>query len=140
MTDQDIHKDEAISQITGSVDEADRATDENEDPDRELSYEEIQGKWYREVYQGDKVPQLTLRAVIMGGILGSLMSVSNLYTTIKLGWAFGVAITACVLSFVIWRGFRLVIPGLSQMTILENNCMQSTASAAGYSTGLRSVA
>jgi uncharacterized oligopeptide transporter (OPT) family protein len=135
MTDQDIHKDEAISQITGSVDEADRATDENEDPDRELSYEEIQGKWYREVYQGDKVPQLTLRAVIMGGILGSLMSVSNLYTTIKLGWAFGVAITACVLSFVIWRGFRLVIPGLSQMTILENNCMQSTASAAGYSTG-----
>lgn len=136
MTDHDIHKDEAISQITGSVDEADRAYGaKTDDPDRELSYEEIQGKWYREVYQGDKVPQLTLRAVIMGGILGSLMSVSNLYTTIKLGWAFGVAITACVLSFVIWRAFRFVIPGLSQMTILENNCMQSTASAAGYSTG-----
>lgn len=136
MTDHDIHKDEAISQITGSVDEADRAYSvKTDEPDRELSYEEIQGKWYREVYQGDKVPQLTLRAVIMGGILGSLMSISNLYTTIKLGWAFGVAITACVLSFVIWRAFRLVIPGLSQMTILENNCMQSTASAAGYSTG-----
>ena len=136
MTDPDIHKDEAISQITGSVDEAGRAEEsKNAAPDEELSYEEIQGKWYREVYQGDKVPQLTFRAVIMGGILGSLMSVSNLYTTIKLGWAFGVAITACVLSFVIWRSIRLVFPRVSEMTILENNCMQSTASAAGYSTG-----
>ncbi|HVV72910.1 MAG TPA: OPT/YSL family transporter, partial [Verrucomicrobiae bacterium] len=59
-----------------------------------------------------------------------------LYTTLKLGWLFGVAITACVLSFVIWNALRAVSGGrLSQMTILENNCMQSTASAAGYSTG-----
>lgn len=92
-------------------------------------------KWLKEVYQGDSVPQLTLRAVLMGGLLGALMSISNLYTSIKLGWAFGVAITACVLSFVIWNSIRRVVPGLSAMTILENNCMQSTASAAGYSTG-----
>ncbi len=81
------------------------------------------------------MPQLTLRAIIMGGILGSIMSVSNLYTSIKLGWGFGVAITACVLSYVTWNFFRLLLPRLSQMSILENNCMQSTASAAGYSTG-----
>jgi OPT family oligopeptide transporter len=91
--------------------------------------------WLNNVYQGDKVPQLTLRAVLMGGILGALMSVSNLYTSIKVGWAFGVAITACVLSFVIWNGLRSVFPKLTPMSILENNCMQSTASAAGYSTG-----
>lgn len=95
--------------------------------------------WYRTIYQGDKVPQLTVRAVLMGGILGSLMSVSNLYTSIKVGWAFGVAITACVLSFVIWNSLRAVLGKvgvkLSPMSILENNCMQSTASAAGYSTG-----
>ncbi|MBK9622970.1 MAG: OPT/YSL family transporter [Candidatus Obscuribacter sp.] len=59
----------------------------------------------------------------------------NLYTMLKLGWAFGVAITACVLSFVLWNGLRLIFPKLSEMSILENNCMQSTASAAGYSTG-----
>src|SRR5262249_859515 len=54
----------------------------------------------------------------------------------KLGWLFGVAITACVLSFVIWNLLRALSGGrLSPMTILENNCMQSTASAAGYSTG-----
>ena len=46
------------------------------------------------------------------------------------------AITACVLSFVIWNTIRSVFGGrLSQMTMLENNCMQSTATAAGSSTG-----
>ena len=92
--------------------------------------------WYKNVYQGDRVPQLTLRAVIMGGALGALMSISNLYTMLKVGWAFGVAITACVLSFVIWRAARAIFPKLTPMSILENNCMQSTASAAGYSTGV----
>lgn len=91
--------------------------------------------WYAHVYQGDKVPQLTWRAVIMGGVLGSFMSISNLYTSIKLGWGFGVAITACVLSYVVWNTLRVLLPRLTPMSILENNCMQSTASAAGYSTG-----
>ncbi len=104
-------------------------------PESEMSADEHQLAWYKNVYQGDNVPQLTLRAVIMGGLLGSLMALSNLYTAIKLGWLFGVAITACVLSFTIWRVLRFVFPSFSQMTILENNCMQSTASAAGYSTG-----
>ena len=92
--------------------------------------------WYRQVYQGDHVPQLTLRAVLRGGALGMVMSAANLYTTLKIGWSFGVAITSCVLSYVIWNGFRLASGGrISPMSILENNCMQSTASAAGYSTG-----
>jgi uncharacterized oligopeptide transporter (OPT) family protein len=92
--------------------------------------------WYTYQYRGDKERQLTLRAVLMGGILGMFMSISNLYTTLKLGWSFGVAITACVLSYVIWNAIRALSgKRLSQMGILENNCMQSTASAAGYSTG-----
>lgn len=101
----------------------------------EIPGESTDQLWLRTVYQGDTVPQFTLRAVLMGGALGMLMSISNLYTMLKVGWAFGVAITACVLSFVIWRGIRIAFPKVSDMTILENNCMQSTASAAGYSTG-----
>ena len=100
--------------------------------------EEIERQWFENIYtgRGDCQKQLTLRAVLMGGVLGMFMSISNLYTTLKLGWAFGVAITACVLSFVIWNALRVLSGGrLSQMTILENNCMQSTATAAGYSTG-----
>lgn len=106
------------------------------------SIEDVEARqeyWYKNIYQGHKVPQLTWRAVVMGGILGSLMSISNLYTTLKIGWSFGVAITACVLSFVIWNAFRTIFGKLggklTPMSILENNCMQSTASAAGYSTG-----
>lgn len=100
--------------------------------------EEIERQWYERCYRGrgDTIAQLTIRAVVMGGLIGMVMSLSNLYTTVKLGWSFGVAITACVISFTVWNAIRILTGGrLSQMTILENNCMQSTASAAGYSTG-----
>ncbi|MBU2572757.1 MAG: OPT/YSL family transporter [Elusimicrobia bacterium] len=81
--------------------------------------------------------QLTLRAVIMGAFLGGFMSLSNLYIGLKTGWGLGVAITACILSYTIWKTLRTLLPFIfkSDMTILENNCMQSTASSAGYSTG-----
>jgi putative OPT family oligopeptide transporter len=95
-----------------------------------------EAEWYATVYQGDRVPQLTWRAVITGGILGMLMASANLYTTLKIGWSFGVAITSCVLSYVMWNALRFLTAGrLTPLSILENNCMQSTASAAGYSTG-----
>ncbi len=98
--------------------------------------EEKDAWWHEHVYKGDRMPQLTLRAVLMGGFLGMAMSAANLYTTLAIGWAFGVAITACVMSYVIWSIVRLSSGGrVSNMSILENNCMQSTASAAGYSTG-----
>jgi len=102
-----------------------------------LSPEEIELKWYKEVYQGDSMKQLTLRSIVMGGFLGAFMSLSNLYIGLKTGWALGVAITSCVLSYSIWKTLRTLLPFLfkSDMTILENNCMQSTASSAGYSTG-----
>lgn len=103
---------------------------------RDASPEQKDFHWYTHVYRGDRVPQLTFRAVAMGAMLGMLMSVSNLYTTLKVGWSFGVAITSCVLSFVIWNALRaLSAKRLTPMSILENNCMQSTASAAGASTG-----
>ena len=93
-------------------------------------------QWYTQVYQGDQMPQLTWRALLIGALLGGLMSISNLYTTMKVGWSFGVAITSCVLSFVIWNAVRALSGHrVGPMSILENNCMQSTASAAGYSTG-----
>lgn len=105
------------------------------EPQSSRQYDDPQENWYHNVYQGSHAPQLTWRAVVTGGILGSLMSISNLYTFLKVGWAFGVAITACVLSFCLWNGFKLIFPKMKPMSILENNCMQSTASAAGYSTG-----
>jgi uncharacterized oligopeptide transporter (OPT) family protein len=90
--------------------------------------------WYDNYYQGD-IPQMTFRAVMMGGLIGAAMSITNLYTTLKLGWAFGVGITACVLSYTLWKPVVSMGFSRTQMSILETNCMQSTASAAGYSTG-----
>ncbi len=99
--------------------------------------EEIERQWFEEVYKGrgDTLKQLTWRAVLMGTALGGVLSLTNLYIGLKAGWAFGVAITASILSYAIWT--TLVKVGISKepMSILENNCMQSTASAAGYSTG-----
>ncbi len=102
-----------------------------------LSPEEIELNWYKTVYQGDSMPQLTLRAVLMGSVLGAFMSLSNLYVGLKTGWGLGVAITACILSFAIHKTLMAVFPRWfpTEMSILENNCMQSTASSAGYSTG-----
>jgi len=102
-----------------------------------MTPEEIELKWYREVYKGDTMKQLTLRSVVMGALLGGFMSLSNLYVGLKTGWGLGVAITACILSYTIWKTLMAALPFLfkTDMSILENNCMQSTASSAGYSTG-----
>ncbi len=99
--------------------------------------EEIERQWYEHVYKGrgDSMKQLTWRAVLMGSVLGSVLSLTNLYIGLKAGWGFGVAITACILSYAIWSGLFKVGIARTQMSILENNCMQSTASSAGYSTG-----
>lgn len=92
-------------------------------------------QWYEQAYRGDDVPQLTLRALLMGSGLGFLLAFTNLYIGLKTGWHLGVAITACILSYTLWQGLLKGGIAKTQMSILENNCMQSTASAAGYSTG-----
>jgi len=94
-------------------------------------------KWFREVYQGDTAPQFTLRSFLMGSLLGGFMSLSNLYVGLKTGWGLGVAITACILSFALGSTLSKIAPRLfgGNLSILENNAMQSTASSAGYSTG-----
>ncbi len=105
----------------------------------ELSPSEVaeldEEQWYARAYRGDDVPQLTARALLMGSMLGFLLAFTNLYIGLKTGWHLGVAITACILSYTLWQGALKTGIAKTQMSILENNCMQSTASAAGYSTG-----
>ena len=99
--------------------------------------EEIERQWYELVYRGrgDRLAQLTWRAVAMGAVLGGVLSITNLYIGLKAGWGFGVAITACIHSYAIWNALYRLGLVATPMTVLENNCMQSTASSAGYSTG-----
>ena len=99
--------------------------------------EEIERQWFEKIYRGrgDSMKQLTWRAVLMGSVLGGVLSLTNIYIGLKSGWGMGVAITACILSYAIWTAFVKIGLAKIPMTILENNCMQSTASSAGYSTG-----
>src|SRR5262245_5139420 len=99
--------------------------------------EEVEQFWFKEVYQGDHLPQLTVRAVVMGSLIGVIMCASNLYVGLKTGWGLGVVVTASILSFAIYGGLVKLAPAIfgKQMSILENNAMASTASSAGYSTG-----
>ena len=99
--------------------------------------DEIEQQWYDRVYlgSGDRMKQLTWRAVIVGMLLGSILSLTNLYANLKMGWSFGVALTAGIISFALWNAFVRLGISKSPMTILENTCMQSAASSAGYSTG-----
>ena len=39
----------------------------------------------------------------MGSALGFLLALTNVYVGLKAGWGLGVALTACIVSFTVWR-------------------------------------
>lgn len=86
--------------------------------------------WFKNVFRGD-MPQLTIRSGITGFLLGGVLSATALYIAGKTGITIGVGLTSVILSFAIFRAMNKA--GLaSDYTILENNCTQSIATAAGY--------
>jgi len=89
--------------------------------------------WLENVYRGN-MPQLTIRSAITGFFLGGILSATNLYIGAKTGWTLGVGVTSVILSFVMFRALSK-LRFSKDMTILENNAVQSIATAAGYMTG-----
>jgi uncharacterized oligopeptide transporter (OPT) family protein len=105
----------------------------NEDQIRSWSVQEKDQWWLDNVYRGD-MPQLTLRSGLTGMALGAVLSLTNLYIGINTGWTLGVGITSVVLSFALFKVLSKLKLG-SEITLLENNAMQSIATSAGYMTG-----
>lgn len=68
--------------------------------------------------------ELTLRGMILGAFITVIFTASNVYLGLKVGLTFSSAIPAAVISMAILRFF-------SGSTILENNMVQTQASAAG---------
>ena len=98
--------------------------------------EAIERDWFENVYAGDRMPQLTLRALVMGMLLGVLMTCCNVYVGLKAGWGLGVTVTCCIMAYTIFAALHKALPRLfPPFSILENNAMQSAASAGGYMTG-----
>src|SRR5688572_17018396 len=90
-------------------------------------------RWWRDyVFKGD-MPQLTIRSAITGMFLGGLLSLTNLYVGAKTGWTLGVGITSVILAFAMFKVLSKIGLG-REFTLLENNCMRSIATAAGYMT------
>ncbi len=99
---------------------------------RTMSLKEKDEWWLKNVFRGD-MPQLTIRSAATGMLLGGVLSLTNLYVGAHTGWTLGVGITSVILSFGLWKAFAAMNLG-NEMTILENNAMQSIATAAGYMT------
>ncbi|MFG6466376.1 OPT family oligopeptide transporter [Roseateles sp. BYS87W] len=86
--------------------------------------------WFKNVFRGD-MAQLTLRSGFTGFLLGGILSATGLYIGAKTGIAIGVGLTSVILAFALFRALHA--SGFAQdYTILENNCTQSIATAAGY--------
>ncbi len=99
---------------------------------RTWSVEEKDRWWLENVFRGN-MPQLTLRSAVFGMMIGAVLSLTNLYVGMRTGWTLGVGITSVILAFVFFKVAEGI--GLAkEFTILENNCMQSIATAAGYMT------
>src|ERR1700710_1696809 len=70
------------------------------------------------------IRELTVRGVVLGGVITLIFTAANVYLGLKVGLTFATAIPAAVISMAILRYFR-------GHTILENNIVQTIASAAG---------
>ena len=70
------------------------------------------------------VAELTMRGVILGGLITLVFTAANVYLGLKLGITFATSIPAAVISMAVLRFF-------SGTTIQENNIVQTIASAAG---------
>ncbi len=68
--------------------------------------------------------ELTLRGIALGGVITLLFTAANVYLGLKIGLTFATSIPAAVISMAV---LRLV----KDATILENNIVQTIASAAG---------
>ena len=68
--------------------------------------------------------ELTIRGVILGGVITLLFTAANVYLGLKVGLTFATSIPAAVISMALLRL-------LGNSNILENNIVQTIASAAG---------
>ena len=80
--------------------------------------------WMTETTVSKPIAELTLRGILLGGLITLLFTAANVYLGLKVGLTFATSIPAAVISMAVLR----YLPGA---TILENNIVQTVASAAG---------
>lgn len=73
---------------------------------------------------GTAIRELTVRGIILGGLITLVFTAANVYLGLKVGLTFATSIPAAVISMAVLRYF-------ANSNILENNIVQTVASAAG---------
>ena len=73
---------------------------------------------------GTQLRELTLRGIIIGGLITLVFTAANVYLGLKVGLTFATSIPAAVISMAVLRKF-------SGHNVKENNIVQTIASAAG---------
>src|ERR1039458_1049088 len=71
-----------------------------------------------------KPKELTIRGLILGALITTVFTAANVYLGLKVGLTFASSILAAVISMAI-------LSAVKDSTILENNIVQTVASAAG---------
>src|SRR3977135_761514 len=71
-----------------------------------------------------KPKELTIRGLILGALITTVVAAPNVYLGLKVGLTFASSIPAAVISMAILSAFK-------DSSILENNIVQTVASAAG---------
>ncbi len=70
------------------------------------------------------VRELTIRGILLGGLITLVFTAANVYLGLKVGLTFATAIPAAVISMAVLRYF-------ANHSVVENNIVQTIASAAG---------
>lgn len=73
--------------------------------------------------------ELTLRALLTGLLLGAVLTPSNIYSGLKIGWSFNMSIIALLVGYAIWQGLARMA-NRPTWTLHESNITQTTASSA----------
>ena len=73
------------------------------------------------------LPEFSLRAVVLGSLLGIVFGASSLYLVLKVGLTVSASIPVAVISLAMFRGWAKV--GGRDATILEHNITQTAGSA-----------
>ncbi|HYX45944.1 MAG TPA: oligopeptide transporter, OPT family, partial [Sphingomicrobium sp.] len=72
----------------------------------------------------EDIKELTLRGIILGALITVVFTAANVYLGLKVGLTFATSIPAAVISMAVLSAFK-------DSSILENNIVQTIASAAG---------
>lgn len=74
--------------------------------------------------------ELSARAVLTGAVLGILLTPSNVYAGLKIGWSFNMSIIALLVGFGVWQGLARNRKNGPAWSLHESNINQTVASAA----------